>query len=103
MRNGEALGKRPAVAVVAVQELNDSGRLTGCAAALFDAVTLHGVYQPDTALHDESVRAPKQELVDDPAESALELIAEPDLHERVLSRHRPPHTRRRGPSSQPSA
>src|SRR6266516_4886051 len=48
--------------------------------ALRDALAVDRVDHPDAAVHDEGVRAPLHELVDDPAEAPLELVAEADSH-----------------------
>lgn len=78
--HAEALGEGAAIAVVPVEKLDDSGRLARRANALLDTVAVHGIDQPDTAVHDERMRAAQEELVDDPAEPEVELIAEPDSH-----------------------
>ena len=65
---------------MAVEQLEHAGRLAGRADSLLDAVAGEGIDQPDTATCDERVRAAFPELVHDPAEADVELVAEPDTH-----------------------
>ena len=69
-----------AVAVVAVEQLDDAGRCPGRTDSFLDPVSFDRIDHPDAAVVDERVRAPLHELVDDPAEASLELVAEPDSH-----------------------
>ena len=78
--NTEPFGKRGAVAVVAVLQLDHPGRTAGGADPLLDAFAVDGIDQPDAAVDDERMRAALHELVDDPAEAGVELVAEADVH-----------------------
>jgi len=78
--NTEPRGEGRAVAVVPVEQLEDARRSARCADSLLDAFCVDGVYDPDAAVLDERVRATLHELRDDPAESAVELVAKSDFH-----------------------
>jgi len=78
--NTEPRGEGRAVAVVPVEQLEDARRSARCANSLLDAFRVDGVYDPDAAVFDERVRATLHELRDDPAEPAVELVAESDSH-----------------------
>ncbi len=78
--NTEPSGKRGAIAVMAIQQLDDPGRTAGGADPLFDAFAVEGIDQPDAAVDDERMRAAVHELVDDPAEACVEFVAEADVH-----------------------
>jgi hypothetical protein len=65
-----------AVAVVPVEQLEDAGGCARRADPLLDSVPVDGIDHPDPAVVDEGVRAARHELVDDPAEAAVELVAE---------------------------
>jgi hypothetical protein len=84
VRHAESRSKLTAVPVVPVEELDHSGGVARRASALLDAVAVDRIDKPDAAVHDERVRAALEELIDDPAECEPELVAEPDLHVRVL-------------------
>jgi hypothetical protein len=75
----EAGGEGGAVAVVTVEQLQDT---RGCACGadpVLDTVAVDGIDCPDAAVLDEGVRATLHELFDDPPEAAVELVAEPEL------------------------
>jgi len=76
----EPSGEGTAVAVVAVEQLQDARRCACGADPLLDTFPVDGIDDPDATVLDESVRAPFHELVDDPAEASVELVAEPDPH-----------------------
>jgi hypothetical protein len=78
MPDAEPGGELCAVAVMPVEQLEDAGRIAGCADPLLDAVCCNRIDQPDPAVRDESVRATLHELVDDPAEAAAEPVAKPE-------------------------
>jgi hypothetical protein len=69
-----------AVAVVAVEQLEDTRGCTLRADPLLDTVSIDGIDRPDAAVLDEGVRATLHELIDDPAEAPVELVAKPELH-----------------------
>ena len=69
-----------AIAVVAVEQLQDARRCACRADPLLDTFPVDGIDHPDATVVDEGVRAPLHELVDDPAEATVELVAEADLH-----------------------
>lgn len=75
----EARGEGGAIAVVPVEELQDARGRPCCADSVLDTVPVDGIDRPHAAVLDEGVRATLHELVDDPAEAAVELVAEPDL------------------------
>jgi hypothetical protein len=68
-----------AVAVVTVEQLQDSGRLAGGPDSFFDTVTVNRIDEPDATVDDKRVRAAFHELVHDPAEAGVELVAELDF------------------------
>ncbi len=76
----EPSGECGAGAVVPVEQLDHACGGAGGPDAFLHAVPVDGVDHPDTAVHDENVRAALHELVDDPAEAAVELVAETDSH-----------------------
>src|SRR6266487_3881194 len=78
--DAEPSGERGAGAVVPVEQLDNARGGAGRPDALLDALAVDRVDHPDAAVHDEGVRAPLHELVDDPAEAPLELVAEADSH-----------------------
>ena len=79
MADTEPGSERGAVAVVPVEQLEDARRRACGADPLLDAIPVDGIDHPDTAVVDESVRTALHELVDDPAEPAVELVAETHL------------------------
>jgi hypothetical protein len=76
----EPSGKGSAVPVVTVEQLQDARRCACSTDPLLDTFTVDGIDHPDAAVVDEGVRAPFHELVDDPTEASVELVAERDLH-----------------------
>jgi len=71
--------ERGAVTVVTVEQLQHPGRLAGGTDSFFDAVTVDRIDEPDATVDDKRVRATLHELVHDPAEAVVELVAEPDF------------------------
>ena len=78
MRDAEPLRDLDAVATVAVEQLDDTGRRACCAHTSLHPDVVHRVDEPDAAAADEGVRATPHELVLDPAEAGLELVY--DVH-----------------------
>ena len=75
----EAGGEGGAVAVVPVEQLQDTRGCACSADPLLDTFPVDGIDGPDAAVLDKDVRATLHELVDDPPEAAVELVAEPEL------------------------
>jgi hypothetical protein len=80
MRYAQSGGERGAVALMAIEQLEDAGRSAGGMNSLVEALPVERVDQPDTTVLDERVRAALHEFVRDPAESRLELVAVTDSH-----------------------
>ena len=78
--DAEPSGERGAGAVVPVEQLDHARGGAGRPNAFLDALSVDRVDHPDAAVHDEGVRAALHELVHDPAEAAVELVAEADSH-----------------------
>jgi hypothetical protein len=78
--DAEPSGESGAGAVVPVEQLNHARRRARRLDAFLHVVPVDGVDHPDAAVHDEGVRAALHELVNDPAEAAVELVAEADSH-----------------------
>lgn len=81
----EPSGEGRATAVVPVEQLDDA---RGCARStdpFLDTVPVDGIDHPDAAVHDEGMRATLHELVDDPAEAIVELVAKPGPHSPELT------------------
>ena len=73
--NAEALGDRSAVALVTVDELDDSGRLAEGADPLVEARAVDDVRQPDASSDPERMRRALEALsLEMPAEPVLELV-----------------------------
>jgi hypothetical protein len=87
MGHAETLRQLSAVSVMAVEELQDPGRLAGRPDPALHVVTEKRIDRPHAAGGDEHVRAPRHELVDDPTETAFELVAEPDLQRCHIAAH----------------
>ena len=79
MPDTEPSSKGGAVAVVAVEQLHDARRCARGADTFFDTVPVDRIDYPDAAVLDECVRAALHELVGDPAEAPVELVAEAEL------------------------
>jgi hypothetical protein len=88
MTNAEPPCERRAVAVVPIEQLQDTCRSAGGADAFLDSVPIDRIDQPDTAVNDERMRAALHELVDDPAEAPVEVVAEPNPHRRHIDAQR---------------
>jgi hypothetical protein len=80
MRYAKPGGECGAVALMAIEQLEDAGRNAGGANSRVEAGPVERIDQPDTVVLDESVRAALHEFVHDPAESRLELVAVADSH-----------------------
>jgi len=79
MRHAEILRQLRAVSVMPVEQLQNAGRLAGGPDPILDAVAENRIDRPDAAGVDEHMRTARHELVDDPTEAAVELVADPDL------------------------
>jgi len=75
MRHAETLRQLGAVSVMAVEQLQDPGRFTRGPDPIFHAVTEERIDRPDAAGDDEHVRTARHELIHDPTEAAVELVA----------------------------
>ena len=81
VRHPELLREGLAPTPVPVEELDHPRRIAERLDPLGDAVTVERVDEPYPALGEEGVRAPLEELVADPAEAEVGLVAESDgLH-----------------------
>jgi hypothetical protein len=80
MRNAKPGGERRTVTLMAIEQLEDAGRSPGGTNSLVETVPVERIDQPDTAAVDERVRAALHELLRDPAESRLELVAVTGSH-----------------------
>jgi hypothetical protein len=78
--HGEPLRELSAVALVPVDELDDARRLACRPDAFVDAVRFERIDQPDAPIRNERVRTTLEELVNEPPEPALELVAEAGAH-----------------------
>src|SRR5204863_1656573 len=78
VRHAKALRERGAVARVPVEELDHAGRVARGTHAFLHPLLVDRIHQPDAALGDQRVRRPPQELLPDPAEAEVGLVAEPD-------------------------
>src|SRR6266545_7722113 len=74
MRDAESVRERGAVAVVPVEELDDSGRRSRGTDALLQSVHVDRIDKPDAAAGHERVGAALHELVRDPAEAGVGLV-----------------------------
>ena len=78
--DAEPSGESRAGAVVPAEQLNHARRRARRLDAFLHVVPVDGIDHPDAAVHDEGVRAALHELVGDPTEAAVELVAEADSH-----------------------
>jgi len=78
--DAEPSGERGAGTVVPVEQQDHARGGAGRPDAFLDALSVDRVDHPDAAVHDKGVRAALHELVHDPAEAAVELVAEADSH-----------------------
>ena len=76
MRHTETLRQLGAVSVMPVEQLQDPGRLAGGPDPILHAVAEERIDRPDAAGGDEHVRTARHELIHDPTEAAVELVAE---------------------------
>ncbi len=75
----EPIREGGAVAVVPVEQLENACGCARRADPVLDPFPVDGIDHPDAAVLDERVRAALHELLDDPAEPAVDLVAEPEL------------------------
>ena len=75
MRHAETLRQLDAVSVMPVEQLQDPGRLAGSPDSILHAVAEERIDRPDAAGSDEHVRTARHELIHDPTEAAVELVA----------------------------
>ena len=87
VRHAETLRQLGAVSVMPVEELQDPGRLAGGPDPILHAVAEERIDRPDAAGGDEHVRTARHELIHDPTEAAVELVAEPDLQRCHIAAH----------------
>jgi hypothetical protein len=87
MRHAETLGQLGAVPVVPVEQLHDPGRLAGGPNPILHAVAQERIDRPHAAGGDEHVRTARHELVHDPTEAAVELVANLDLQRCHIAAH----------------
>ena len=77
----QALGEVCAVAVVAVEELDDAGGLAECQRTVDGVGPVDGIDEPHAPVRSDRVRGARQGPVDDPPEAlAAELVAEAATH-----------------------
>lgn len=87
MRHAETVRQLGAVSVMTVEQLQDPGRLAGGPDPVLYAVAEKWIDRPDAAGGDEHVGTARHELVHDPTEAAVELVAEPDLQRCHIAAH----------------
>jgi hypothetical protein len=75
MRHTETLRHLGAVSIMPVEQLQDPGRLAGGPDPVLHAVAEERIDRPDAAGGDEHMRTARHELVHDPTEAAVELVA----------------------------
>jgi hypothetical protein len=80
VRHPEACRQLRAGAVVTVEQLDHSRGNADRADPILHTVPVDRIDQPDVPACDERMRAALEELVDDPAEAAVELVAPADSH-----------------------
>jgi len=82
VRHPQLLGELDAVAVVAVEELEDGDRLAELPGAGERRLVPDGVDEPDAAVGGEHVRRPRHRLLDEPGEAVrAPVVAEADRHQ----------------------
>ena len=87
MRHAETLRQLGAISVVPVEQLQDTGGLAGGPDPILHAVADKWIDRPDAAGGNEHVRTARHELIHDPTEAAVELVAEPDLQRCHIAAH----------------
>ena len=87
MWHTETLRQLDAVSVMPVEQLQDPGRLAGGPDSILHVVAEERIDRPDAAGSDEHMRTARHELIHDPAETAVELVAEPDLQRCHIAAH----------------
>ena len=87
VRHAKTLRQLGAVTVVPVEQLQDPGRLAGGADPILHAVAQDWIDRPDAAGSDEHVRTARHELIHDPTEAAVELVAEPNRQRCHIEAH----------------
>jgi len=75
VRHAETLRQLGAVSVMPVEELQDPGRLAGGPDPILHAVAEKWIDRPNAAAGDERMRTARHELIHDPTEAAVELVA----------------------------
>lgn len=75
MWHTETLRQLDAVSVMPVEQLQDPGRLAGGPDSILHVVAEERIDRPDAAGSDEHVRTARHELIHDPTETAVELVA----------------------------
>ena len=86
-RDAEAVGDGCAVALVAVEELNDGCGLSERADPLVEAFAVDDVREPDAVLGADRVRSARDPVsLDAPAEAVLELVVEKERHGETMAR-----------------
>lgn len=75
MWHTETLRQLDAVSVMPVEQLQDPGRLAGGPDSILHVVAEERIDRPDAAGSDEHVRTARHELIRDPTETAVELVA----------------------------
>ena len=87
MRHAETLRQLGAVSVMAVEQLQDPGGFAGGPNPILHAVAEDRIDRPDAAGADEHVRTARHELIHDPTEAAVDLVAEPDPQRCHIAAH----------------
>jgi len=102
--HAESARQPGAVTGVPIEQLDDPGGLARGAKPLLDAVAVQRVDRPHLSAGDEGMRAALHELVRDPAEAAVELVAaaEPQRFHIDDQRSKPGKSRLRATSSSAS-
>ena len=75
MWHTETLRQLDAVSVMPVEQLQDPGRLAGDPDPILHPIAEERIDRPDAAGSDERVRTARHELIHDPTETAVELVA----------------------------